>query len=128
MIGICTLMINQSLRNKADVDRSFELAVQLYLGRCRSPYQATRTTLIYYELLKAHRMWKDVPTALVRMTGEDSDLRSALFLEQAAHCFLRAPRAMVRKYGFHAVMAAHRYAKANQVSTQKRSERVISPC
>ncbi|ORZ00797.1 ER-golgi trafficking TRAPP I complex 85 kDa subunit-domain-containing protein [Syncephalastrum racemosum] len=114
MIGICTLMMNQSLRNKADVDRNFELAVQLYLGRCRSPYQATRTTLIYYELLKAHRMWKDVPTALVRMTGEDSDLRSALFLEQAAHCFLRAPRAMVRKYGFHAVMAAHRYAKANQ--------------
>ncbi|KAI8149716.1 ER-golgi trafficking TRAPP I complex 85 kDa subunit-domain-containing protein [Fennellomyces sp. T-0311] len=114
MIGICLLMMNQPLRSKTDVDRNFELAVQQYLGRCRSPFQATRTTVMYYELLKAHRMWKEVPTALVRMTGEDSDLRSALFLEQAAHCFLRTPKPMVRKYGFHVVMAAHRYGKALQ--------------
>ncbi|KAI9315655.1 ER-golgi trafficking TRAPP I complex 85 kDa subunit-domain-containing protein [Dichotomocladium elegans] len=114
MIGACLLMMNQPLRSKADVDRNFELAVQQYLGRCRSPFQATRTTVVYYELLKAHRLWKDVPTALVRMTGEDSDLRSALFLEQAAHCFLRASRPMIHKYGFHVVMAAHRYGKALQ--------------
>ncbi|KAI9271539.1 ER-golgi trafficking TRAPP I complex 85 kDa subunit-domain-containing protein [Phascolomyces articulosus] len=114
MIGICLLMMNQPLRSKTDVDRNFELAVQQYLGRCRSPFQATRTTIMYYELLKAHRMWKEVPTALVRMTGEDSDLRSALFLEQAAHCFLRTPKPMVRKYAFHVVMAAHRYGKALQ--------------
>ncbi|KAI9496625.1 ER-golgi trafficking TRAPP I complex 85 kDa subunit-domain-containing protein [Zychaea mexicana] len=114
MIGICLLMMNQHLRSKTDVDRNFELAVQQFLGRCRSPFQATRTTVMYYELLKAHRMWKEVPTALVRMTGEDSDLRSALFLEQAAHCFLRTPKPMVRKYGFHVVMAAHRYGKALQ--------------
>lgn len=109
-------MMNQPSRTKLDADRNFELAVQQYLGRCRSPFHATRTTVMYYELLKIHRMWKEVPTALVRMTGEDSDLRSALFLEQAAHCFLRTPRPMVRKYGFHVVMAAHRYSKAQQVS------------
>lgn len=114
MIGICLLMMNQPLRSKVDADRNFELAVQQYLGRCRTPFHATRTTVIYYELLKAHRMWKEVPTALVRMTGEDSDLRSALFLEQAAHCFLHVSRPMVRKYGFHVVMAAHRYGKASQ--------------
>ncbi|KAI8994486.1 ER-golgi trafficking TRAPP I complex 85 kDa subunit-domain-containing protein [Pilobolus umbonatus] len=114
MLGICQLMINQPLANKADVDRNFELAVQQYIGRCRSPFHATRTTLIYYELLKARKMWKDIPTALVRMTGEDSDLRSGLFLEQAAHSFLRINKPMVRKYGFHLVMAGHRYGKANQ--------------
>ncbi|KAI9015852.1 ER-golgi trafficking TRAPP I complex 85 kDa subunit-domain-containing protein [Phycomyces nitens] len=114
MIGVCQLMLNQPLTNKLDVDRNFELAVQQYLGRCRSSFHATRTTIMYYELLKARRMWKEVPTALVRMTGEDSDLRSALFLEQAAHCFLRAPSPMVRKYGFHLVMAGHRYGKASQ--------------
>lgn len=114
MMGICLLMTNQPLTNKTDVDRHFELAVQQYLGRCRSPYHATRTTIVYYELLKARRMWKDIPTALVRMTGEDSDLRSGLFLEQAAHCFLRAHKPMVRKYGFHLVMAGHRYGKASQ--------------
>jgi hypothetical protein len=115
MIGICLLMMNQPLTNKTDVDRNFELAVQQYIGRCRSPFHATRTTIVYYELLKARRMWKDIPTALVRMTGEDSDLRSGLFLEQAAHCFLRANKPMVRKYGFHLVMAGHRYGKASQV-------------
>ena len=114
MIGICLLMSNQPL-NKADVDRNFELAVQQYIGRCRSPFHATRTTVVYYELLKARNMWKDVPNALVRMTGEDSDLRSGLFLEQAAHCFLRGSKPMVRKYGFHLVMAGHRYGKASQV-------------
>lgn len=115
MIGICLLMMNQPLTNKTDVDRNFELAVQQYIGRCRSPFHATRTTIVYYELLKARNMWKDVPTALVRMTGEDSDLRSGLFLEQAAHCFLRTSKPMVRKYGFHLVMAGHRYGKSSQV-------------
>lgn len=113
MMGVCLLMLPPSpSASKSDVDRHFELAVQQYIGRCRSPFHATRTTIIYYELLKTRRQWKDMPTALVRMTGEDSDLRSGLFLEQAAHCFLRAP--MVRKYGFHLVMAGHRYGKAQQ--------------
>lgn len=115
MIGICYLMTNQPITSKVDIDRNFELAVQQYLGRCRSPYHATRTTVIYYELLKLRRMWKEIPNALVRMTGEDSDLRSALFLEQAAHCFLHNPHPMVRKYAFHLVMAGHRYAKGLQV-------------
>ncbi|CAO3630125.1 unnamed protein product [Cunninghamella blakesleeana] len=114
MIGICYLMTNQPITSKVDIDRNFELAVQQYLGRCRSPYHATRTTVIYYELLKLRRMWKEIPNALVRMTGEDSDLRSALFLEQAAHCFLHNHHPMVRKYGFHLVMAGHRYAKGLQ--------------
>lgn len=119
MMGTCLLMMNQPLANKLDVDRNFELAVQQYIGRCRSPFHATRTTIVYYELLKDRKMWKDGPTALVRMTGEDSDLRSGLFLEQAAHCFLRASKPMVRKYGFHLVMAGHRYGKASQVRRRK---------
>lgn len=126
MMGICLLMTNQPLTNKTDVDRHFELAVQQYLGRCRSPYHATRTTIVYYELLKARRLWKDIPTALVRMTGEDSDLRSGLFLEQAAHCFLRAHKPMVRKYGFHLVMAGHRYGKASQRLHAYRSYKMAS--
>jgi hypothetical protein len=115
MMGVCLLLMNAPLQNKKDVDSHFELAVQQYLGRCRSPFHATRTTIIYYELLKACRMWNDIPTALVRMTGEDSDLRSGLFLEQAAHCFLRVSKPRVRKYGFHLMMAGHRYGKASQV-------------
>ncbi|KAG1223593.1 hypothetical protein G6F35_004566 [Rhizopus arrhizus] len=65
MMGICLLMMNQPLTSKTDVDRHFELAVQQYLSRCRSIFHATRTTVIYYELLKVHQMWKDIPTALL---------------------------------------------------------------
>ncbi|KAI8068329.1 ER-golgi trafficking TRAPP I complex 85 kDa subunit-domain-containing protein [Gongronella butleri] len=113
MLGLCLLLMSPQL-NKAEVDRHFELAVQQYLGRCLSPFDATRATVLFYELLKDRQCWKEMPSALVRMTAEDSDLRSALFLEQAAHCFLRIPRPMVRKYAFHLVMAGHRYTKALQ--------------
>ncbi|KAI7861325.1 ER-golgi trafficking TRAPP I complex 85 kDa subunit-domain-containing protein, partial [Spinellus fusiger] len=126
MIGVCFLMMNQALTSKVDVDCNFELAVQQYLGRCRSSFHATRATVMYYELLKARRMWKEVPTALIRMTGEDSDLRSALFLEQAAHCFLRTGNPMVRKYGFHLVMAGHSYGKALQRQHAFRCYRLAS--
>ncbi|GAB5587594.1 hypothetical protein Unana1_02494 [Umbelopsis nana] len=114
MIGTCLLLLAQPLPSKNEVDQAYEKAVQQYLTRCMLPFFATRSTVIYYELLKSRRMWREIPTALVRMTGEDSDLRSALFLEQAAHCFLRTPRPMVRKYGFHLIMAGHRFGKAVQ--------------
>ena len=46
---------------------------------------------------------------------QDSDLRSAVCLEQAAHAFLRINPAMARKYALHLVLAGHRYAKSGQV-------------
>ena len=47
--------------------------------------------------------------------NQDSDLRSALLLEQAAHCFLRLKQPMPRKYTFHMILAGHRFSKAGQV-------------
>lgn len=46
---------------------------------------------------------------------QDSDLRSALLLEQAAHCFLKMHVPMVRKFAFHMILAGHRFSKAGQV-------------
>lgn len=48
--------------------------------------------------------------------SQDSDLRSALLLEQAAHCFINMKSPMVRKYAFHMILAGHRFSKAGQVS------------
>ncbi|KAK7889002.1 hypothetical protein WMY93_024562 [Mugilogobius chulae] len=48
------------------------------------------------------------------MTSEDSDLRSALLLEQAAHCFVNMRIPMVRKFAFHMILAGHRFSKAGQ--------------
>ncbi|KAL1917610.1 uncharacterized protein VTP21DRAFT_4003 [Calcarisporiella thermophila] len=114
MMGICLLLMPNLVGSKTDVDHYFSQAVSTYSTRCRAPYFATRATLFYYELLKFRKMYREAPSALVRMTGEDSDLRSGLLLEQAAHCFLRTQRPMVRKYAFHLILAGHRYGKCNQ--------------
>jgi len=49
------------------------------------------------------------------MIKQSSDLRNGLFLEQAAHCYLKLPRASIRKYAFHMIMAGHRFNRADQV-------------
>lgn len=48
------------------------------------------------------------------MTSEESDLRSALLLEQAAYCYLAHNPAMYRKYAFHIVLSGNRYSRAGQ--------------
>lgn len=57
-------------------------------------------------------MYAEAGKQLIRMTSEESDLRSALLLEQAAYCVLRD--AKPRKYAFHMVLAGHRFSKAGQ--------------
>lgn len=76
------------------------------------PQFATRATILSSECLKAKNMYGDAALHLIRMTSEESDLRSALLLEQAAYCFLQSK--MPRKYAFHMVLAGHRFSKAAQ--------------
>jgi hypothetical protein len=40
--------------------------------------------------LKSRGLYGEAAHQLIRMTSEESDLRSALFLEQAAYCFLHS--------------------------------------
>lgn len=76
---------------------------------------ATRATLFSFECLKGRSLYGDAAHQLIRMTSEESDLRSALLLEQAAYCFLHSTKpTMVRKYAFHMVLAGHRFSKAAQ--------------
>lgn len=66
------------------------------------------------ECLKTARLYSEVAKQLIRMTSEESDLRSALLLEQAAYCFLVTQPPMHRKYAFHIVLAGNRYSRAGQ--------------
>lgn len=76
---------------------------------------ATRATLLSCECLKGRSLYGEAAHQLIRMTSEESDLRSALLLEQAAYCFLNCSRPyMVRKYAFHMVLSGHRFSKAAQ--------------
>lgn len=47
---------------------------------------------------------------------QESDLHSAVCLEQAAHSFLRIHPSMSRKYALHLILAGHRFAKSGQVN------------
>ena len=91
-----------------------EEAISTYLTISKVPQFATRATLMSVECLKAAHQYGDAAKQLTRMTSEDSDLRSALLLEQAAYCFLMANPPQYRKYAFHAVLAGHRFTKAGQ--------------
>ncbi|XP_011314468.1 trafficking protein particle complex subunit 8 [Fopius arisanus] len=87
-------------------------AILTYSNSCKMPQFATRATLLSSECLKGENLHGEAAKQLIRMTSEDSDLRSALLLEQAAYCFISSK--MVHKYAFHAVLAGHRYSKAGQ--------------
>ncbi|XP_076164861.1 trafficking protein particle complex subunit 8 homolog l(3)76BDm isoform X3 [Ptiloglossa arizonensis] len=87
-------------------------AILTYSNSCKKPQFATRATLLSAECLKGKSLYGEAAKQLIRMTSEDSDLRSALLLEQAAYCFI-GPK-MMRKYAFHAVLAGHRFSKAGQ--------------
>lgn len=91
-----------------------EEAIHTYLNICKLPQFATRATLVFNECLKASKSFGEAAKNLIRMTSEDSDLRSALLLEQAAYCVLAIQPPLYRKYAFHSVLAGHRYSKAGQ--------------
>ncbi|XP_043921778.1 trafficking protein particle complex subunit 8 [Protopterus annectens] len=90
-----------------------ENAIQIYKD-CRCMVLAERCTLLSAEILKSQGKYSDAAAILIRMTSEDSDLRSALLLEQAAHCFINMRNPMVRKFAFHMILAGHRFSKAGQ--------------
>lgn len=76
------------------------------------PQQATRATLLHAECLRSLGQFDALAAQLIRLISEDSDLRSALLLEQAAYCYLSMKTVQLRKYAFHLVLAGHRFSKA----------------
>ncbi|KAG8232488.1 hypothetical protein J437_LFUL011257 [Ladona fulva] len=69
----------------------FDQSVLTYLNTCRMYNLATRATLLASEVLLtpwAGSKHGEAAASLVRLAGEDSDLRSALLLERASLCLL----------------------------------------
>uniref|UniRef100_A0A672KZ25 Trafficking protein particle complex subunit 8 n=1 Tax=Sinocyclocheilus grahami TaxID=75366 RepID=A0A672KZ25_SINGR len=91
-----------------------DTAIQTYRDVCKNMLLAERCCLLSAEILKSQVKFSDAATLLIKMTSEDSDLRSALLLEQAAHCFINMRSPMVRKFAFHMILAGHRFSKAGQ--------------
>ncbi|CAH2285036.1 trafficking particle complex subunit 8 isoform X1 [Pelobates cultripes] len=91
-----------------------DTAIQTYRDICKNMILAERCVLLSAEILKSQSKYSDAAALLIRQTNEDSDLRSALLLEQAAHCFINMKNPMVRKFAFHMILAGHRFSKAGQ--------------
>eukprot|EP00842_Homolaphlyctis_polyrhiza_P000472 jgi/Hompol1/1425/HPOL_001386-RA len=111
MIAITSLMLTDS--PKGGLDTLVDTANQAYSDSKNMLY-AHRSTLWIYEMLKEHHLYREAAYLLVKMAGEESDLKGALFIEQAALCFLRISSPMPRKYSFHLMLAAHRFSKCGQ--------------
>lgn len=91
-----------------------DTAIQTYRDVCKNMVLAERCALLSAEILKSQSKYSEAATLLIKMTSEDSDLRSALLLEQAAHCFINMRNRMLRKFAFHMILAGHRFSKAGQ--------------
>ncbi|XP_059197292.1 trafficking protein particle complex subunit 8 isoform X2 [Centropristis striata] len=91
-----------------------DTAIQTYRDVCKNMVLAERCALLSADILKSQGKYSEAATLLIKMTSEDSDLRSALLLEQAAHCFINMRNPMVRKFAFHMILAGHRFSKAGQ--------------
>lgn len=111
MAALSAFMLGTAHRKTYDY---MEDAIMCYLTVCKLQQFATRATLLSMECLKTARLYSEVAKQLIRMTSEESDLRSALLLEQAAYCFLVTHPPMHRKYAFHIVLAGNRYSRAGQ--------------
>ncbi|KAM3967553.1 trafficking protein particle complex subunit 8 homolog l(3)76BDm [Aphomia sociella] len=113
MAAISAFMAGESNRKTQGY---MEESIVTYLNTCRMVQYAVRATLLSVLCLSSSGLHGEAAKQLIRMTSEDSDLRSAMLLEQAALCFLSGPvsKAMCRKYAFHMVLSGHRFSKAGQ--------------
>lgn len=94
-------------------------AIQVYYNECKNIYFATRCVLLSTEALKATHGFLKAAFQFINLATDETDIRSALFLEQAALCYLaQAPQPWIRKYAFFMSLAGHRYNKAGQVIKQ----------
>ncbi|KAJ6641577.1 Trafficking protein particle complex subunit 8 [Pseudolycoriella hygida] len=111
MAAMAAFMLGTCNRKTYDY---MEEAILMYLESCKLPQFATRATMISVECLKAAKLFREAAKQLIRMTSEDSDLRSALLLEEASYAYLMSQPPLYRKYAFHIVLAGHRYTKCGQ--------------
>ncbi|KAL1493024.1 hypothetical protein ABEB36_011167 [Hypothenemus hampei] len=109
MAALSAFMCNESTRKTLDY---MEESITTYLDACKMHQFATRATLLSSECLKSKKLYGEAAHQFIRMTSEDSDLCSALLLEQASYCFIHSN--MLRKYAFHMVLSGHRFFKAIQ--------------
>jgi len=70
--------------------------------------------MIGFSLFMLDQSRKEAANVYFRIPSEEPSLRAGILLEQAAYCYLRANPPMLRKFGFHLVLAGNRYTICGQ--------------
>ncbi|CAF0762410.1 unnamed protein product [Brachionus calyciflorus] len=100
--------------NKNANSQFIEDAILIYLNECKNNYFSTRCTIFSTEIFRAHNSYLKAAYQYINLANDDNDVRSALFLEQAAICFLGQGQPWFRKYSFFMSLSGHRFNKIGQ--------------
>ncbi|XP_006650699.2 trafficking protein particle complex subunit 8 isoform X1 [Oryza brachyantha] len=112
MSGLCYFMLDQS---RKDAEYCMDSAFSTYLRIGSSGKRnATRCGLWWAEMLKTKGQYREASSVYYRVSNEEPSLHSAVLLEQAACCYLLSKPPMLRKYGFHLVLAGNSYYVSDQ--------------
>ncbi|ONM10029.1 Tetratricopeptide repeat (TPR)-like superfamily protein [Zea mays] len=112
MSGLCYFILDQS---RKDAEYCMENAFSTYLRIGSSGQRnATRCGLWWAEMLKTRGQYREASNVYFRVSNEEPSLHSAVLLEQAACCYLLCNPPMLRKYGFHLILAGNSYFVSDQ--------------
>lgn len=112
MSGLCYFMLDQS---RKDAEYCMENAFSTYLRIGSSGQRnATRCGLWWAEMLTTRGQHREASSVYFRISNEEPSLHSAVLLEQAACCYLLSSPRMLRKYGFHLILAGNSYYLSDQ--------------
>ncbi|CAL4927721.1 unnamed protein product [Urochloa decumbens] len=112
MSGLCYFILDQS---RKDAEYCMENAFSTYLRIGSSGQRnATRCGLWWAEMLKARGQFREASSVYFRVSNEEPSLHAAVLLEQAACCYLLSSPPMLRKYGFHLILAGNSYFMSDQ--------------
>jgi hypothetical protein len=89
--------------------------IGLYANECKNVYSSVRSVLLSTEALRATSLFLKAAYQFINLANEETDVRTALFLEQASLCYLAQSTPLIRKYAFFMALAGHRFNKAGQV-------------
>uniref|UniRef100_A0A0E0GUM1 Trafficking protein particle complex subunit 8 n=1 Tax=Oryza nivara TaxID=4536 RepID=A0A0E0GUM1_ORYNI len=129
MSGLCYFMLDQS---RKDAEYCMDSAFSTYLRIGSSGKRnATRCGIWWAEMLKTRGQYREASSVYYRVSNEEEflvyyttlmefsnvqepSLHSAVLLEQAACCYVLSKPPMLRKYGFHLVLAGNSYYISDQ--------------
>ncbi|KAI9503667.1 ER-golgi trafficking TRAPP I complex 85 kDa subunit-domain-containing protein [Coemansia spiralis] len=126
MVGLSKLML-EIHATKAEFESNFEDAISMYLHKTHAPqhFLAVRCIILYYELLKHHKLYSFAPAALLRVPESTASL-FALMNEQAAYAYLKhSPRPEIRRFSFYAMISAQAYQGAGMPDLAYRCLRAV---